>query len=100
MQVRTAALEAARAALKAVPATRKAYSGKLPVSARHWAEAGKDERTKIIEAAMGKDRLARRVARAVVKPDGQGSREPVSERGRRWAGLVGAEAAPRDPATR
>ncbi len=96
VQVRTAALEAARAALKVVPTTRKAYSGKPPVSARHWAEAGKDERTKIIEAAMGKDRLARMVARVVVKPVGQGSRVPVSERAEMW--LVGAEAA-LDPAT-
>jgi len=86
---RRAALDLARVELKRIPASRKAYSAMLPVSAEQWAEASREERTKIIEAAMDRDRLSRMVERVVVKPCGRGRRVPVEQRADVY--LVGSE---------
>jgi DNA invertase Pin-like site-specific DNA recombinase len=77
---RQEAVKLARAALRDVPRTKAAYSDPLPVSAAQWAKADKAERTRIIEAAMDKDRLARFVARVVVRQCGRGKVVPPAER--------------------
>jgi DNA invertase Pin-like site-specific DNA recombinase len=91
LEARHADLEAARAALRNVPPTAKAYSKPLPVSEKEWAKLSIDERREVIGTAMDRDANARFVARVVVRPVGRGRRVPVGERAEVF--LVGAEEA-------
>jgi DNA invertase Pin-like site-specific DNA recombinase len=86
---RKVALNLARAELRSIPAAKDAYAGKLPVTAKQWTDASQEERVRIIEAAMDKDRLARVVDRVIVKPVGRGRRVPVEQRVEVW--FIGSE---------
>jgi len=88
---RQAALDLARSELRGIPSTQEAYSSKLPVTAKQWAGASKEERVEIIESAMDRDRLARMVERVVVHPCGRGRRVPVEQRAEVY--FIGAEKA-------
>jgi DNA invertase Pin-like site-specific DNA recombinase len=77
---RQAAVKLAREELRQVPRTKDAYSGQLPVSAAQWARASKEERVKVLTAAMDKDRLARFVAQVIVRPCGRGKIVAPAER--------------------
>jgi hypothetical protein len=89
------AVEAARTALKAIPKP-TAANQVIPISEQVWAATPIPERREIIEATLRRESNSRFVARVVVRPVGQGSRVPVSERAELF--LVGAETA-LDPAT-
>lgn len=95
VQVRTAAVEVARQALKSIPKPNTARQV-IPISEKVWAETPVAERRKIIEATLDRESNSRFIARVVVRPVGQGSRVPVAERAELW--LVGSEKA-LDPAT-
>ncbi len=83
--IRQAALDLARAELKATPAPEP--SKKFPVSEYTFEEA---------EPGLAREHNARFIARVVVKPVGRGRRVPPAERAEIW--LMGAEE-PLDPAT-
>ena len=76
--IRQAALDLARAELKATPAPKP--SKKFPVSEYTFEEA---------EPGLAREHNARFIARVVVKPVGRGRRVPPAERSEIW--LVGAE---------
>jgi DNA invertase Pin-like site-specific DNA recombinase len=95
VRVRTAAVEAARTALKAIPKP-TAANQVIPISEQVWAATSIPERRELIEATLRRESNSRFVARVVVRPVGQGSRVPVSERAELF--LVGADKA-LDPAT-
>jgi site-specific DNA recombinase len=77
---RQEAVKLARQALREVPRTKLAYSEPLPVTAGQWTKATKEERVKIVEAAMEKDKLARFIDRVEVRQCGRGKIVPPAER--------------------